>query len=119
LDCYGAERYEAEQAVEGKKPNFKEDIICSRTFPGNKTNVPHKFVLHSPTGFDWGYGGSGPADFALNILAVFEGKEFAYRYHQDFQWEFISNLPYEGGTIKHEAIIDWITSKKLQKEVAA
>lgn len=25
-------------------------------------------MLHSPTGFEWGYGGSGPADLALSIL---------------------------------------------------
>ncbi len=25
----------------------------------------------APTGFDWGFGGSGPADFALNVLALF------------------------------------------------
>src|SRR5512135_81505 len=25
-------------------------------------------VKHSPTGFSWGYGGSGPADLALSIL---------------------------------------------------
>lgn len=26
-------------------------------------------VVHSPTGFEWGYAGSGPADLALSILA--------------------------------------------------
>ena len=30
--------------------------------------LPH-VVLHSPTGFGWGYGGSGPGDAALSILA--------------------------------------------------
>jgi len=32
--------------------------------------VPLKHIVeHSPTGFQWGYGGSGPADLALSILA--------------------------------------------------
>ena len=26
-------------------------------------------VRHSPTGMEWGYGGSGPSDTALSILA--------------------------------------------------
>jgi hypothetical protein len=28
----------------------------------------HHFVRHSPTGFGWGYGGSGPADLARSLL---------------------------------------------------
>lgn len=34
------------------------------------TNVEHKVVYHSPTGFEWGYGGSGPADLALNLAEL-------------------------------------------------
>lgn len=26
-----------------------------------RTNVPHLVAHHSPSGFEWGYGGSGPA----------------------------------------------------------
>ena len=33
----------------------------------------HRIVYHSPTGFEWGYAGSGPADLALNILADVAG----------------------------------------------
>lgn len=33
--------------------------------------------LHSPDGFEWGYGGSGPADLAVAILAVVVGAETA------------------------------------------
>lgn len=32
-------------------------------------------VYHSPTGLEWGYGGSGPADMALTILSHFFGIE--------------------------------------------
>lgn len=35
---------------------------------GTQANL-RRVVLHSPTGFEWGYGGSGPADLALSILA--------------------------------------------------
>src|SRR5690554_605825 len=47
------------------------DIICCRTEEGFKTNVPHAWKHHSPSGMAWGYGGSGPADLALNILLLF------------------------------------------------
>lgn len=88
--------------------NWNEDIVCYRDENGIHTNVPRRIVYHSPDGFEWGYGGSGPSDFALNILSIFVGEKLADRYHQDFKWKFIANLPHEGGTIKREDILDWI-----------
>ena len=88
-------------------------------------NVPHLTVWHSPNGFEWGYGGSGPADLALNIVEAVL-KEIGYdgprmicwedwtcfslagRLHQDFKWEFIGGMPEEGGEISFENITDWI-----------
>ena len=50
------------------------DIVCRRD-PDDAGalhfNIPQRHQHHSPTGFEFGYGGSGPADFALNILALF------------------------------------------------
>ena len=41
---------------------------------------------HSPTGFEWGYGGSGPAQLALALLADHLGDdELAMALHQDFK----------------------------------
>ena len=46
------------------------DIICTRGADGAVTcSLPQTHTHHSPTGFEIGYGGSGPADLALNILA--------------------------------------------------
>jgi len=92
----------------GEIENWKEDIICTRDENGIHTNVPCRITYHSPDGFEWGYGGSGPSDFALNILSIFIGQDLAFQYHQDFKWEFIAPLPPEGGTIPMEIILDWI-----------
>src|SRR5204862_6265890 len=46
--------------------------------PGRVTvaGEPLKHVVHhSPDGFQWGYGGSGPADLALSILSAVIGPE--------------------------------------------
>jgi len=85
------------------------DIILHRVNGYATANVPHAIVRHSPTGFEWGYGGSGPADLALNILyAVTSNKELAIRYYQQFKWDFIAKVPREGGVIKRDEIIDWL-----------
>jgi hypothetical protein len=55
--------------------------------------------------------GIGPADFVLNILSVFIRQKLAEYLHQDFKWEFIVNMPKEGGTIPREAILNWIDKK--------
>jgi len=85
------------------------DIVCN---PDGTTNVPHYIKYHSPTGLAWGYGGSGPADLALNALAVYIGEEEAKLYHQEFKWEFIATMPKEGGTIKRDDVMRWIEEKR-------
>lgn len=48
---------------------------------------------HSPTGFNVGYGGSGPAQLALAILleAGLPDDE-ASTLHQKFKWEFLATI---------------------------
>jgi len=47
---------------------------------------------HSPTGFEIGYGGSGPAQLALAILADCCGDEIAMTYHQAYKWAVIARI---------------------------
>lgn len=47
------------------------DVTCTRDANGTAVcSIPQRHIHHSPTGFEFGYGGSGPADLALNILAL-------------------------------------------------
>jgi hypothetical protein len=48
---------------------------------------------HSPTGFSWGYGGSGPAQLALAILLEYFPADIAVRTYQDFKRRTIARLP--------------------------
>lgn len=46
---------------------------------------------HSPTGFEMGYGGSGPAQAALAILAhCLEDDDRAVAFHQAFKWQTVA-----------------------------
>lgn len=48
---------------------------------------------HSPTGFAWGYGGSGPAQLALALLTDATGNEdLALRHYQEFKRQVVSGL---------------------------
>jgi hypothetical protein len=86
-----------------------EAIILWRDESGAHANIPHKIKYHSPTGFEWGYGGSGPADLALNILLAIGLPESEARLlYQYFKWDFIAPMPKEGGVIEVSKIKKWI-----------
>lgn len=84
------------------------------------TNVPHICIDHSPTGYEWGYAGSGPADLALNIvenilwdighrgprMTCYQGScfEAATYMHQDFKSYFLSDA-------KNDNVIDYDDAK--------
>lgn len=49
---------------------------------------------HSPTGFCWGYGGSGPAQLALALCCdVLANDRLAEMVYQKFKWAWVSRLP--------------------------
>jgi hypothetical protein len=49
---------------------------------------------HSPSGFEWGYGGGGAAQLALALLADALGDdERAVRLHESFKWALVAAIP--------------------------
>jgi len=56
----------------------------------NKNNLPTHIIRHSPTGMNWGYGGSGPADLAFSLLVAVIGRDEAEKYYQKFKWDFVA-----------------------------
>ncbi|MFO7172589.1 MAG: DUF6166 domain-containing protein [Bacillota bacterium] len=76
---------------------------------GSRTYTLRHRVLHSPTGFEWGYGGSGPADLALAILADVTGSvAYAKAMYQLFKWDVIASLPYEGWVLTEQEVRTWV-----------
>src|SRR4051812_13258550 len=47
---------------------------------------------HSPDGFNWGYGGSGPAQLALAILLRTMEVDDAMRLYQSFKFRVIAHI---------------------------
>ena len=68
---------------------------------------------HSPTGFEWGYCGSGPAQLALAILADHcQDDERALNFYQRYKWAVIAELPHREWILTTEDI-----DRKLQSLV--
>lgn len=74
-----------------------------------------EIVNHSPTGFNWGYGGSGPAQLALALLLDATGdKARAGRFYQTFKWEQVSRMP-ANWKMTQADILKWLTEKENEQ----
>lgn len=70
-------------------------------------------VRHSPDGFQWGYGGSGPAELARCILFDLLGKQresFINSIYQEFKRKFIETAD-KDLEIKAEDIDKWLSDE--------
>jgi len=78
---------------------------------GEQRPLEHK-VLHSPDGFSWGYGGSGPADLARSLLWDALGAEPQPWLYQRFKAEYVATWPMA------ERACWSVTSEELQQWAA-
>jgi hypothetical protein len=53
-------------------------------------------VRRSPTGFNHGFGGSGPAQLALAVCLELFNQAAAIRLYEDFKWEHIATIGHHG-----------------------
>jgi hypothetical protein len=63
---------------------------------------------HSPSGFAWGYAGSGPAQLALAILLRFTDDETASRLHQRFKFDHVARWPQAGPLDERVNVQAWL-----------
>jgi hypothetical protein len=66
---------------------------------------------HSPTGFSWSYGGSGPAQLALALLLEITTKEMALLWYQNVKRNIIARLPQDDFVIDSQEIVDFIVNE--------
>lgn len=69
-------------------------------------------VNHSPTGFEFGYAGSGPSQLALAILLDCVGKKLALAFYQDFKFQFVSPEQSDELVIYEDEIKEWIQERQ-------
>ncbi len=79
-----------------------------------------QLVNYSPDGFNWGYGGSGPAQLSLSQLLPFVSEEDAVHLHQSFKWKFIATLPegdFKLNSEQIETMRTWIKEQGVEIKV--
>lgn len=127
-DC--GEIFGGQPVLVGVPPVREVGLVCVRLSDGRLScNVPHVVIHHSPTGFECGYGGSGPAELALNVLHAllpYNGagirnafglgiavSQDAFLLHQDFKRTFIEPMSRDGGRVPIEDIQQWIAQRLI------
>src|SRR5689334_15310624 len=78
----------------------REGYAVIVTVDGASLNPRLDLWNHSPSGFEWGYGGSGPAQLALALLADhLSNDEAALSRYQAFKFAVVATLPKRGWTL--------------------
>ena len=92
-DRFSCQVWVHEEGKQSKKLPIRTDLRC-----------------HSPTGMEWGYNGSGPAQLALAILADYLGddREALNLYHT-FEVQVIAKLRGDTFTIGSADIDDFVS----------
>lgn len=82
---------------------------CVVTADGQLLDLRRDLRNHSPDGAEWGYGGSGPAQLALALLADATGDdELAQRHYQRFKREVVAGFERDRFLITQAEIRCWV-----------
>jgi hypothetical protein len=107
------------------------DVTCWRNRTGAvECSPPQRHAHHPPGGFETGYGGSGPADLALTILALAIGGPpdprpepsedsdvvAAWDLRKAFKRELIATMPREGGVLAGVVIDTWVAARRHARD---
>jgi len=76
------------------------------------------YVMHSPDGFEWGYGGSGPSELSRCILIDYFGSiSEANKYYQKFKCDVISKIKGISWVITSDDIKNWLINNNENNQL--
>lgn len=81
-------------------------------WPADRLDPRHDLRNHSPCGFEWGYGGSGPAQLALALLADAADDQTALNHYQRFKFKHIAGLTEGEWFMSSGEILDFVEREK-------
>jgi hypothetical protein len=88
------------------------------TVDGRALDPRFDLRTHSPTGFEWSYGGSGPAQLALALLGDWladDGQALAL--YQAFKFKTVVGFPREGWMLKGSEIGEAVSALRIELTV--
>lgn len=90
----------------------------SATYNGAPLNMRYDLRNHSPDGPNWGYGGSGPAQLALAIVAAALGDDdLALMLYQDYKWHLIAKVQSVNWTLPASSVVEWAQDQEKGREM--
>ena len=97
------------RGLRGSNGNLVTVILGGAAHP---LPMGREHVNHSPTGFEWGYEGSGPAQLAFAILLSATHKPaLARRFYQAFKREHIATMQSNDWRIDGSVVERWLREK--------
>ena len=98
----------------GKRSGYEREVVVIVNGVSSELNPEQsqEIVNHSPDGFNWGYGGSGPAQLALGLLLdATADREIANRHYQQFKSDVVSQIDNDEWEINEVAIHRWLADR--------
>ena len=81
---------------------------------GRRLDPRTGLVNHSPTGLEWGYGGSGPAQLALALLADQYADTVALDYYQNFKTDVVAALDGDEWTLDAATVESYLDPDQIE-----
>jgi hypothetical protein len=101
-----------------RNPKDSFDLMISvheRNFTMVSRRLAH-IIKHSPTGMEWGYMGSGPADLAYAILTDFIGCDYIVeKLYMKFKDDYVARFPRDRWEIYGYEIDAWLDKELRMK----
>lgn len=103
--------YHGRRTEHGCTVDVEEDGECSLLHPR------HDLRNHSPTGLEWGYSGSGPAQLALALAAdVLGDDDRAQDIYQRLKSKLVAGLPHEEWVLTEHRVRAAIDAIEQERE---
>jgi len=80
---------------------------------GRRLDPRTDLANHSPTGLEWGYGGSGPAQLALALLADRFDDAVALDHHLDFKSDIVADIEGDEWVLPVRIVDEYLTAEQV------